>query len=184
MEDIEKYAQYSPFMAALTGRDEAAKIDLYRRFSLLPEEVAETLTNPDTADQIEAWEQQGVFPPTYSSAVAKIIALAVLGIIQPNQIQSLLEKLNLDSATAMRTSDVVVSIVGPALSFIDGYRHSVDTTIAPTPLNPERTPVSLPQTLKTLPPLTQRIPAVAQTPDSSKTPARNIIDLRKQQPEQ
>lgn len=179
MEDLEQYSRYSPFMTALIGRDESAKADLYRRFSALPEEIAETLTSPDTADKIKSWESEGIFPSTHSSAVAKLIALSILGIIQSNQIPALLEKLNLDSVTRAQTSAVIMTIVGPALSFIEGYNQPTSPEVGANTPSSNRA-----ISMNEMPPLTQRVPPPAPSSDSSKPPARNIIDLRKQQPEQ
>jgi hypothetical protein len=169
-DDIEQYAQYNPFMAALAGRDEAAKTDIYRRFSALPEEIADTLTSTETAERIESWEKEGIFPATHSSAVAKLIALSILGIIQSDQIPSLLQKLDLNPEIVQRTTGAITTIIDPALAFLEGYTQ---------PLSAEESGTTRP-TMQPLPPLTTKIPPI-QEPGGTQGANRNIIDLRKPQ---
>lgn len=171
MDEIEQYTTYSPFIAALTGRDEVSEADIYQRFSTLPDEVADILTSVETAEKIESWEKEGIFPATHSSAVAKLIALSVLGIIQSDQIPSLLQKLELDAATVQRTTDAIMTIITPALAFLQGYTQ---------PLSAEESGTTSP-TMQPLPPLTVRIPPIQESAETQGV-NRNIIDLRQQPP--
>lgn len=171
--EIEDYEKYSPLSVALAGRDEASRADIYQRFSALPDEVADVLTDTETAEKIASWEKQGIFPPTHSSAVAKLIALSILGIIQPDQIPSLLQKLNLDPVAASQTADAILTIVSPALNFLEGYRQPAESE--------QQSEVTSLPSMQPLPPLTVRIPPLPENA-SANSSTRNIIDLRKQPP--
>ena len=157
MEEIEDYERYSPLSAALSGRDDTARALVYEKFNKLPDEVSDVLVDVSTADTIQSWEQQGIFPATHGAAVAKLVALVILGEVSSEQVPELLKRLNLDPTTVQRTSEAIKSITAPALAFIQGYQ----------------TPASLGET--EVPPLSVQRPV----PMGSNTAPRNIIDLRK-----
>ena len=146
MLDIESYERYSPLSAALAGRDENAQKLIYEKFNRLPDEVTDILVDVSTADKIQQWEQQGMFPPTHSSAVAKLVALVVLGEVSSSQVSDLLSKLNLDAASVQKTTEAIASIAAPAMSYLQGLQSpaSLGETELP-PLTVQRSAANQPE---------------------------------------
>jgi hypothetical protein len=99
-----------------------------------------------------------------------LIALAILDIIQPNQIPSLLQKLDLDPAVTSRATETLMTLLGPALGFLEGYGKSI---------NPEG--LSTPLEMRPLPPLTTKIPPKPES-TAPQNASRNIVDLRQKPP--
>ena len=123
--EIEEYDHYSPLSAALAGRDEVAQTKIYESLNALPDEVSDVLIDVSTAEKIQQWAIQGVFPSSHSTAISKIIALVLLGEIPPLQVPNLLSKINLDPEVVQHTTDAISSITAPALAFKQGYEKTV-----------------------------------------------------------
>lgn len=163
-EDIlDNKALCSPFIASIEGKDPEAKQKFFEQFSQQPQNVREFITSLDTVSAIKQLVDSGTLPPQYAVAIAKIVALAAMGEIPMGGIGELLMKLDLPAQQSEDVAGKINQLLEPVIA--DRARIAV-------PSMPE------------LPPLTQKIPPpVIPRPDSSKPPGRNIIDLRKQQPE-
>lgn len=157
-DDTIRYLQTSPFFAILEGKDGAAQDAFYAQFDALPKPIREFLLSPTTADGVSAIISGAQLPGSYHAAISKIVALAAMGEIPVASIEELLMKLNLPPEQSAMVAQKIQVILEPIVA--ERARRSV-------PAMPE------------LPPLTQRVPPVTPSLDSSKTPARNIIDFRK-----
>ncbi len=154
---VEEYNAYNPLSAYLDGKTDSEQGVVLGRFVNLPESEKLVLVGTDTAEAIANLIVAGTLPQSYGKAVAKIIYLVLAGEVQPAGVSALLERLGLSTPLAQQVSSVIGTLAAPVVR-----ERAV-------------TPVAMPE----LPPLTQRVPPVMPGPDSSKTPARNIIDLRK-----
>ncbi len=157
-------ADCSPYVAMTAGKNPEDLLSFFERFSQLPPPIRSFMTSLDVIEKIKHMFVSLRVPPTHTIAISKIIAFAALGDVSISNIEPLLIKLNLSEPLAQEASNAILGILDPIIA--------------------ERARSAVPQGMPELPPLTQKIPSIAAGPDSSKTPARNIIDLRKQQPEQ
>lgn len=157
-------ADCSPYIAMTAGKTPEELRPFFERFSQLPAPTRAFMTSLDVIERIKQMFLSLNVPPTHTIAISKIIAFAVLGDVPVSNIEPLLTKLNLSKALAQEVGNAITIILEPVIA--------------------ERARASVPQEMSELPPMTMKIPPIAAPPDSSKTAARNIIDLRKQQPEQ
>ncbi|MEK7638089.1 MAG: hypothetical protein AAB375_01545 [Patescibacteria group bacterium] len=154
---------YSPFAAAMADRTPQQQEAFLERFSTMPDDIREFFTSLKTVEAIKTIMETGELSGDYDLAITKIVAFAALGDVPPANIEELLIKLGVSPQQAADVSQKLLGVLAPIISA--RAIHAVPT-------------------MSELPPLTQKIPPMTPVPDSSKTPARNIIDLRKQQTEQ
>ncbi len=150
-----EYLHTIPFTAALWGKDDDDRLLLSSEFSALSDVSRELLTSTNTADRIASWQQQGLFPPTHTLAVAKIVGLIALGEIPSHATKDLLLKVGLDEPHANQVAQQIQQLLAPVLT--------------------ERATWEVPEKIEELPPLTTKIPAAIRPSE----PGRNIMDLRK-----
>lgn len=150
--------QYSPYFAGLDGKTAAESDVLQNRIDALPEKARSLIFDSEVPDKLKNILDQSGVPTQYVLAMAKILFLAALGDVAVGSIEHLLEKLGLEQRQA--------SVVGAGITMLLGD------------IITERGRATIGQSIKTMPPLTQRVSPMNLGPDSSKTPARNIIDLR------
>lgn len=156
-----QYLETSPFFAMLEGKDETSQNAFYSRFDTLPKPIREFLLSSKTAESLSDVINIVKIPTSFHTAISKIVALAAIGDIPIAGIEGLLLKLNLPPQQSTAVAEKLQTILEPVVT--------------------ERAHLSVPAMIE-LPPLTQKVPVTAPVPDSSKPPARNIIDLRKPTP--
>lgn len=154
------WSVYSPFISSLEGKDDTAQKQFIEHYIQQSQEVQRFLTSLETATTLRELVDSGTLPPQYAIAIAKIVALAAMGEIPITGIEGLLLKLNLTQQQSSDITEKLNALLEPVIK--------------------ERANIAVPA-MPELPPMTQKIPPVMPTPDSSKTAGRNIIDLRKQQ---
>jgi hypothetical protein len=160
--DLQDYTNYSPHFALIQGKDEMSTTTIFGRIAQLSEESRTVLSSESTAESLQKLVTSGTVPANYGTALAKIVGLCILGDVAVAHIEQLLLKLNLTPEQAGVVNAVLTDIL---------------SSTAPAKNIPAIPPVPLPE----LPPMsrpTENGPRVVAGP---KVPARNIIDLRKQQ---
>lgn len=151
-------ADCSPYIAMTAGKASEELAPFFERFSQLSSPVRSFMTSLDVIERIKQMLLGLHVPPTHTIAISKIIAFTAMGDVSISNIEPLLTKLNLSEPLAHEVGDAITGILEPIIA--------------------ERARVSVPQGMPELPPMTMKIPPIAPGPDSSKTTARNIIDLR------
>lgn len=181
MENIQQYLQYSPLENAIVGRDESAQMEIYNRFAALPNALRTFLVAPETAQTIADWEQVGLFPPSYRTAVAKTIMLTALGEVKIESLEPLFARIGLPQQQATNLARFVGELLEP-------YLAPSDIQTPDVVLDPEAGETT---ELREIPPLTATATPEVSTPAESSSsttaeaepvpnqPSRNIIDLRK-----
>ena len=162
MDTTDIIALYTPYLAAIEGRDAASQQKFFERFAQQPREIRLFIASEETANEISRLVISGVIPAQFAVAVAKLIALLAVEEIQSAQIGMLLEKLGLQREQASTIDRAISVLMKPVVE--------------------ARAKGALPTQLPELPPLTTAIPPAPAA--STQPAARNIIDLRKQQSEQ
>lgn len=146
----------------LEGKDENGQKAFYAQYDALPEPIRKFLLSPATVTGISDVTLSSQVPASFHIAISKIVALVAMGDVPITSIENLLTKLDLPP---QQTTDVTRKL-----------------QVILEPVVAKRSQLSVPR-MPELPPLTQKIPPIELKLDSSKPPGRNIIDLRKQQPE-
>lgn len=152
---------YSPFAAAMTDRTPEQRDLFAERFSVLPDDIREFLTSIQTVEALKNVMESTDIAGDYDLAVSKIVSFVALGDVAPAAIDGLLVKLGLSQQQATDLSQKLLVVLRPVIAA---------RSIRAVPSMPE------------LPPLTTEIPPAPAA--GTQAPPRNIIDLRKQQPEQ
>lgn len=148
----------SPYAAMTAGRNPEELAVFFDRFVQLPPPVRSFLTSLEVIEKIKGMNVALHIPPTHTVAVSKIIAFVALGDVSISDITNLLIKLNIEPVLAEEINHNLLTILEPIIA--------------------ERAKEALPSQLPELPPMTTKIPPIPTV--STNTPARNIIDLRKQ----
>lgn len=161
---VEEYIRLTPYFAVMQGKDEDERYLLSSIFLSLSDGAQEILTNEKTATLINQLITDGFLPETHAVAVAKLIGMIAFEEASITQAQEILEQLGLPGDHAQHVTQEISTFLQPLIT--------------------ERAQEELPENMedRELPPMTMKVPQNLTGPDSSKTPARNIIDLRKQRP--
>ncbi len=152
---------YNPYIAAITGKNSADQEKFFTVFYGLPQPLKDALTSSETTAAIKNLFEKGLAPQGYEVAVAKIVALTAVGDIPFVSIPELLSKLGLPEAQV------------PAIA------HELETILRP--IIAARGKAAIPE-MKEMPPLNRPTETGPQPIAGQQGNARNIIDLRKQQP--
>lgn len=168
--------EYSPLSAAVSGRDQAGRDEILDKLVALPDSIREILTSPDTSKLVASWEQTGLFPPNYRTAILKSLTLTVLGDIKPEVLGTLLQRIGLGAPQAEETANRIRAFAEPLI-------HLPEPETPEVALDPEAGETD---ELREIPPLTTTqvpgAPPSEQAPPQETVPnteTRNIIDLRK-----
>lgn len=154
---------YNPYMAALTGKDSAEQERFFTTFYGLPQPIKDFLTSREITASIKDLFDRGVVPPGYEVALSKIVAFATLGDIPAISISALLSKLNLPEEAVLTITRELERILEPVIA----ARGRV---------------AAAPQGMQEMPALNRPTETGPRPIAGQQGDARNIIDLRKQQP--
>ena len=154
--DLNQYLKYSPYDAALYGKSEAERQEVFDKLATLSDEVHHFLTAPETAQRLADLVHQGLVPDSHATAIGKILFLACTGEVPITKIQELLEKLQVPRAgeAAKLLTDMLAPVIRARAAQV-------------------ATPALRPMPAMTRPTETGTKPLTGQ-----QTEKRNIIDLR------
>lgn len=151
-DDTARFLQFSPYFALTEGKTDEQLARFDASYDALPEPIRRFLLDPTTADAVSQLETLKLMPPTHRTAVSKLLGMAVMEDVRPDQVKPLLVKLGISDTNATAIADRFMVLMKPLLQ-IRAVQRTRDK-------------------LSPLPPLTQRLSPPGQT-----TPAR-VLDLR------
>ncbi len=153
---------YSPYVAAYSDKDEVGQREFFERFYRLPAETKDFITSPQTAEYVKNLFDTEIAPDNYDTAIAKIVAFAAMGDVPVASIPQLLVKLGLSEQQAQKIATELERILEPVIA--------------------ARGKAAAPQGMQEMPPLSRPTETGPQPIAGQQGNTRNIIDLRKQQP--
>ena len=160
-DDTIRFLRYSPYFALLEGKNTEQTTDLNEKYDALPETSRQFLLSPEAADGIGALVKSGTVPVSHAAAVSKLLGMVVMGDVQSDQVSPLLTKLGVPpqsaSVIAQQFAEILKPVTAARIAHITAQQH-----------------------MRPIQPLTQRIgiPVPPSLPPGTKSPPRNVVDLR------
>lgn len=163
--NLAEYTLYNPYFSMTVGLDEIKSKELSDRLTKLPEESRDLLTSEELAGILQTLIESGTILPKYRVALAKIVGFVALGDVKSESVPGLLMKLGIPEENSNRAAHLLRDIFWTLETF-----QNLDIPLEQVHMDERE-----------LPPLTTQIPPKSEVPASPQVPARNIIDLRKEQ---
>lgn len=107
---------YSPYIAAISDKDEAQLRTFAKKFAARGEAERVFLTSPDTALAVKRLVEEDVLPEEYAVAVAKIIAFLVFREVPAESVPQLLERIGLNAQQSQQAANAIIQLLQPLIA--------------------------------------------------------------------